>query len=351
VRSIRQTGSADARERWQLASLLAAIGLLMVASLLVGPSWVPPTVFAIPLLLGGLLLRIRAMLLLVVVVVGALVVELLADGLRDFRPGNVVLYAVIGALSVRLAVTRESSGLPGLRGEGMLVDLRDRLQRQGEVPPLPPGWRIEVVQRSAGGGSFGGDFVVSALSPRRDFLELALVDVSGKGVAAATRALQLAGALGGLLGAVPPEQFLSAANAYLDRQDWDEGFATAVHVAVDLRTGAYLLESAGHPPAAHFAAGSGQWQQSRASGSILGFLPQSSWEGERGVLNPGDALLLYTDGCVEVPGRDLGVGVDYLLGQANRLVVTTFTGGAQRLVDAVAPQSDDDRALILLWRT
>ncbi len=85
-------------------------------------------------------------------------------------------------------------------------------------------------------------------------------------------------------------------------------------------------------------------------GPALGLLAQSGWDGEEGLLRPGDALLLYTDGIVEVPGRDLMVGVDKLLGEANRLVVGGFAGGADRLVSSVAPRANDDRALLLLWR-
>jgi serine phosphatase RsbU (regulator of sigma subunit) len=67
------------------------------------------------------------------------------------------------------------------------------------------------------------------------------------------------------------------------------------------------------------------------------------------VLRPGDALLLYTDGLVEVAGRDLDVGIDKLLGAAEHLVAAGFEGGAEVLVDRVA-DSSDDRGLVLLWR-
>ena len=54
---------------------------------------------------------------------------------------------------------------------------------------------------------------------------------------------------------MPAEEFLEAADAYLRRQRWEDGFATAVHLALDLDTGSYVLGSAGHPPAAHYLAG------------------------------------------------------------------------------------------------
>ena len=89
-------------------------------------------------------------------------------------------------------------------------------------------------------------------------LEIVLVDVSGKGLDAGVRSLQLSGAFGGLLGAMPRDEFLAAANQYLIDQAWEEGFATAIHVAADLTTGDFWVSSAGHPPAVQLHAGSGR---------------------------------------------------------------------------------------------
>ena len=55
----------------------------------------------------------------------------------------------------------------------------------------------------------------------------------------------------------PGEQFLPAANDYLLGQDWGEGFATAIHLHLDLATGDFELRKAGHPPAVWLHAGSG----------------------------------------------------------------------------------------------
>jgi len=183
-----------------------------------------------------------------------------------------------------------------------------------------------------------------------DRMEIVLVDVSGKGVDAGTRALLLSGAFGGLLGATPSEEFLGAANAYLVRQGWDEGFATAVFVSLDLPTGDFLVGSAGHPPAAHFTAGSGTWQLLDVPGTALGIDAAAVYGMHKGNLGHGDALLLYTDGLVERPGRDITVGIDRLLGEAERLVPRGFRRGARRLVDALRAGEGDDRAVVMIWR-
>ncbi|MDX6273855.1 MAG: hypothetical protein QOJ92_1065 [Frankiales bacterium] len=316
------------------------------------PAWVPPASLALPLLVGGFLLRPPFFRWLAAAVGLGLAIDIAVLGVDRVRPGNVLIIALIGLVALRLSRIRALTGVQGLRGDTMLVDLRDRLQAHGSMPDLPAGWMSEVVIRSASrASSFSGDFLVAATDHDRRILEIALVDVSGKGVEAGTRALLLSGALGGLLGSVPPEEFLPAANSYLLRQQWNEGFATAVHLVVDLETGQYLLDSAGHPPAAHFEAGSGRWRLAAVEGTVLGLEPKPTYVADRGVMRPGDAVLLYTDGVVETPGRDLAVGIDKLLGEAERLIARGFGGGARWLVEKASPSKSDDRAVVLIHRT
>ena len=232
----------------------------------------------------------------------------------------------------------------------MLVDRRDRILQQGGIPTIPgDGWLVETALRSAGGTPFAGDFVVSSRSRDGSRIELVVVDVSGKGEQAGTRALLLSGAFGGLLGALPPAEFLPAANDYLLRQNWAEGFATAVHLSLDLGTGDFQVRAAGHPPPAQLMSGTGRWTVHEAEGPVLGLLEDAEFTAICGQLRPGDAMLLYTDGLVETPRRDIGLGIDRMLGQAERLLRGTFDGGADRLVDALGSENDD-RALVLVHR-
>ena len=333
-----------------LAALLLASGLLFVGGLTVDTELFPPSGQVLPLLVGGLVLRRRAMRQLLAAVCLFVAWDVLALGLDDVRPGAIVVVVGTAVIAHEFARSREETGLGGLRGDSVLVELRRQLAAQGELPPLAPPWFAEIELRPAGGSPFAGDFVVSACGDEGRRLDLALVDVSGKGIEAGSRSLLLSGALGGLLGALAPRDFLPAANDYLVEQAWEEGFATAVHLSLDLETGAYLLVSAGHPPAAHFDAGSGQWSLLETRGPALGLVGGARYDADCGVLHTGDALLLYTDGLVETPGRDLHVGIDKLLGAAEHLVARGFQNGAATLVDQVAGRSPDDRGLVLLWR-
>ena len=338
------------REPVALLSAMALALVLLLLSLLIGTRWCPPSTEAIPLLVGGLLLGRRAFRLVVLVVAASTAAMFVLENGHDAPPGGLLVLVATGLVGYEFARYRDETGLGGLRGDAVLVELRTRLELQGALPGLPSGWGAEAVVSPAGGGPFAGDFVVSALRDTHRF-EVALVDVSGKGVDAGTRALLLSGAMGGLLGSRAPSEFLGSANSYLVRQNWDEGFATAVHVTLDLLSGAYAVASAGHPPVAHFEAGSGRWRLLPEGGPALGLLPDLAYDSVTGVLRHGDALLLYTDGLVEVPGRDLSVGIDKLLGEAERIVMRGFAGGGRLLVDRVAHTSSDDRGLVLVWRT
>jgi hypothetical protein len=335
--------------RLALVLALAVIGIGVAAAEETG-TWFSPGVEILPILAGGLLLWPRALRILFGLVVAVLLYDYFVG---KVAPGvGIVATIVVTALFADvLARTREKLGFQGLRGDQMLIELRDRIRAQGKIPALPESWHSVSVLQAAGGSSFGGDFLVSACDGKK--LEVALVDVAGKGIDAGTRALLLSGAFGGLLGSVPAADFLSAANAYLRRTSPAEGFVTAVHVAVDLVTGEYTVSSAGHPPAAHFEAGSGRWRLTAARGIVLGVVPDLRSVPDQGALRPGDALMLYTDGLVEVPGEDIDTGIDRLLGEADHLIAGGFGTGARHLMTTMQAghATSDDCALALIWRS
>ncbi len=331
--------------------LSLAVIVIAVASVEWPAWWISPGVMILPILGGGLLLWPRALRVLFGVVAAGLVYDEVYGKAGIGIIATIVITAVYADV---LANTRGKLGTRGRRADRMMIELRDRIRAQGELPDLGDGWGSVSILRPAGGSSFGGDFAVSHSDGKN--LEVALVDVSGKGMDAATRALLLSGAFGGVLGSVPRDQFLPACNSYLRRSKSDEGFVTAVHLSVDLATGEYVLSSAGHPPAVHFDANTGLWRVSQARGIVLGVMADLSvvpTVPEAGTLRRGDAIAMYTDGLVEASGQDIDEGIGRLLGEAERMVVSGFRPGASALVTAMqqAIGSNDDCALVLIWRT
>jgi serine phosphatase RsbU (regulator of sigma subunit) len=274
--------------------------------------------------------------------------SVVADFERDSGRPSLWIFVVAAFLAIYQS-SRQRSGLPMALSEAVLTQLRDRLQRQGVVPPLPTGWRSESATITAHGPSYAGDFLVADLREGR-WLEMALVDVCGKGTSVGPQALQFAGALGGLIGALPPEELMAAANNFLLRQDSDESLATAVHIKVDLVTGDYTITSAGHPPALHWHLGQRGWSVDNARGMALGVIPDAEFTPSKGRLRPGEALMFYTDGVIESAGRDLDDGIDWLRHEALQVVdARGFTGMPRRVLKKV-PRGDDDRAMLVLER-
>lgn len=329
-------------------AVLVAVSLAIGVAIWLFPDYVPLVSLLFPLVVANLVLGPRQLPWFVVFVLLVLAVVVpIQDDLEFRRVVTVVLMFAMGFVVLLSSFRRSQLGVGGLQGEQMFVDLRDRILRQGGIPELPAEWYVSSELRSAGGTLFAGDFVVASRHGTR--LEVAVVDVSGKGEAASTRALLLSGAFGGLLGALDSEDFLVAANTFLLRQDWDEGFATAIHLSLDLATGAYELRSAGHPPAAVREAGSGRWRTIETEGPVLGLIEGATYDAVSGVMRHGDGMLLYTDGMVETPSRDISLGIDRMLGQAERLLRGEFEGGATRLIETLG-SNHDDRALLLVHR-
>ncbi|MCZ0972424.1 PP2C family protein-serine/threonine phosphatase [Streptomyces albulus] len=337
-----------------LAALLAAVPAIALGTLW-HPEWIAPTALVLPIVAGGLLLRPANLLALYATSAAALIVEAALFGPYDegrdrITPGTVLVVAAVGLSGLLVAQFRSRVGVPWRRGGTMLFDLRERIRVQSKLPKLPDGWHHEMALRPAGGQSFSGDFVVASRTQDGNVLEVVLTDVSGKGMDAASRSLLLSGAFGGLLGSLPPHGFLPAANGYLLRQDWDEGFATSVHLVLDLESGDYELFSAGHLPGLQLSAGTGRWEEKAGEGPLLGVYDGAQFDPVKGTLRPGDVLMLFTDGLVEAADRDIAEGIDRLTGEAERYVHGGFAGAAWHLIEAVAKDVNDDQALLLICR-
>ena len=332
VRSWR-TGSRES-QAYVLGLLLLGITASFLISL-ASPAAMPLAAYFVWLLVAMLLLRFEPLLVAVAWNTLAAVVMLLVQGApNEARVVAIALYLLAVAL-VLYQASRQRSGLPAPLSEALLADLRERLQRQGRVPELPDGWHSQTAMVASHGVHYAGDFLVADLTDDGRHLEVILVDVCGKGTSAGPAALQFAGALGGLLGALPPVELFRAANDFLLRQNEDEQFATAVHLQVDLVEGTYEITSAGHPPALRYDLPTGEWVIDNARGTALGVLDDPELHGTDGRLFPGEALMFYTDGVVESRTAHLDVGIAWLQRIAREAVSGGFPGAARRVIGQV----------------
>ncbi len=223
------------------------------------------------------------------------------------------------------------------------------------LSPLPRNTGFDLAARyvaSRRAAQIGGDWYDGFVLPDGG-LALVIGDVVGHDVEAAGRMGQLRSMLrmSAVESGAPPSRVLGQLDRAIEHLDVVD-MATAVYARIERLPDGWRLSwcNAGHPAPLLVRPDGGVELLEEPSGLVLGLADLDRVDGCRR-LEPGTTVLLYTDGLVEVPGRDIDVGLDRLLGAAERPVLRgTFSGGTERLVDEGASRALDDRALLLVWR-
>jgi serine phosphatase RsbU (regulator of sigma subunit) len=249
--------------------------------------------------------------------------------------------AATHVLAEALAALADSAGVDAraveerTRIEAELA-LGRRLQRSF-VPLVAPevsGWALASYYEAA--REVGGDFF-DAFAPRDRRRELAIVmaDVTGKGIAAA---LLMAFARPLIHAAIDharrPAVALERTNRILVEERRAALFITALCCYLDTRSGAFVVANAGHEPPLIVRDRDFALEEVAASGPLLGAFPSIALDESRGVLDPGDTLVLYTDGVTDARAPDgLRFGDDRFRG----VLLGAASAGAtvRELVDAV----------------
>lgn len=323
-------------------TLLVLLVLVVIALGLgkqVGPDYVPVSALVIPVMVGGWRLTRRYLLVLGAVVGVVLVVDLASSPyLRSYLAAGVVVAVFL--LAMRYAGLREQWGIGARAGMSLLLTLRDQVRAQGEPPSLGSGWVMARGLRSAGDAAFRGDFTLA--SAEGPLVQAMVVDVSGHGLDVAPRAVQLAGAFGGLLRVAHPEIVLTACNTYVMRQGWEREYATAAHAILDQRNGEVELRCAGHP-APRVRRGDGTWEDVEVKGPALGLLASAAFLAASVSLRPGDVVVLVSDGALdersEEPWRRVEQAVDRWWADG--------AAGGSTLTPLGSTSSDDQTILVL----
>ena len=163
-----------------------------------------------------------------------------------------------------------------------------------ELPDLA-GWQIAAIYRPA--REVGGDFydVIPLPDGRVGFV---IGDVTDKGVPAAlvmsaTRSVLRASAQR----IIEPGQVLERVNEHLYPDMPEKMFVTCLYGVLDIDSGLFRFANAGHDlPYVQTADGV---VELRARGMPLGLMPGMSYEEREATLQPGDSVLLHSDGVLE----------------------------------------------------
>jgi sigma-B regulation protein RsbU (phosphoserine phosphatase) len=250
----------------------------------------------------------------------------------------------------------------------LTLELRDKLSLKGDLEvarqiqfgllPFEPFEKdgVSIVSAMRPANTVGGDyFDIVELGEGR--LAIAVGDVAGKGMPAALLMALLQGSLRTLLSAgLRGEELMAKLNAHLCANIPSNRLITLFYGELDTATGRLAYVNAGHNPPFLFPDGQ-RPARLGATAMALGITMETDFPSMTVELDPGDRLVLYTDGVTEaedMKDREYGEARLEAWLQANR----DETG--RRLIDGViaevlehcgAARPRDDMTLMCLGRS
>ncbi|HVF78928.1 MAG TPA: SpoIIE family protein phosphatase [Solirubrobacteraceae bacterium] len=253
---------------------------------------------------------------------------------------------------LRLTADRVALAIEHVRAYGREHHIADTLQRSLLPQTLPALPGVALAGRylpAASEAEVGGDWY-DAIGLTGGRVLLVMGDVSGKGLAAASTV----GALRSVIRAYAldghgPAQIAERLNTFVLAEPSREHMATLVLAVFDPVDAELSYVSAGHPPPLTLSADGTPRFLSGARSVPLGVLPFPSYSEETVTLEPGGAVVLYTDGLVERRAENIDLGLA-------RLSVAAGDGTMEaealcdRLLAAALPAgaTGDDVALLTL---
>ncbi|HVO42271.1 MAG TPA: GAF domain-containing SpoIIE family protein phosphatase [Aggregatilineales bacterium] len=232
--------------------------------------------------------------------------------------------------------------------EEMNVGRRIQLGLLPKACPSVAGWQFAAMYKSA--RIVSGDFYdFFELPGDRGEIGVVVADVADKGVPAAifmalSRTMIRTTALSG----ISPSAALTRANTLIMKDSQSDLFLTVFYAILNPNHGTVVFSNGGHNRPLLLRAATGEFQELRAKGIIIGMFPDILLEDGRVEIAPGDILVMYTDGVTEAMTADQQ---QFGVARLRETIGTNREASAEAVVNAIlnavtafvgdAPRSDD----------
>jgi len=264
---------------------------------------------------------------------------------RDIEPvGFVVFLAALGYVAARQTLERDRQ-LGEIKKE---LEVAKRIQLSILPAAFPESANFRVAARYVPMTSVAGDFYDFIVADGQQ-AGLLIADVSGHGVPAALIASMVkVAATSQRANAADPARLLAGMNTILCGNTQDQ-FVTAAYVHLDAQSRELRYSAAGHPPMLRLRGS--EVVEIVENGLILAAFDYATYSNASHRLEPGDRLLLYTDGVVEAASAS-----GEFFGQPALAALLRNTAGiaasdaADRIIYAVqqwAASQDDDLTVLV----
>lgn len=225
---------------------------------------------------------------------------------------------------------------------------------QPSAPPKVPGYEMQGISFAC--YEIGGDYY--DFIPKHDGkMLIALGDVSGKGTAAALLMSSLHAAIHAQTAARSTlTETVTSVNEYLANNTPANRFITFFVAELDPETGDLSYINAGHNPPL-VARKDGAVEELESGGFPLGIMPKTEFELGKTNLQPGDGLVIYSDGVSEAVNPD---EEEYGMDRLTEVIKSNISMSASGLRDKIesslsaftktAP-ANDDITMVIVKRT
>lgn len=263
----------------------------------------------------------------------------------------------IGALSVHAAIAIENARL--YEEEKEFHQMREEVRLAAKIQndllpkkaPTIPGYDIAGVSIPA--QLVGGDYF-DFIPVNDHHWAICLGDVSGKGLPASLLMANLQATLRGqTFPDISPKECVIRSNRLLNQSTSDEKFVTLFYGLLDAKQHLLTFTNAGHDHPMLFSRNQ-PIQRLRTGGIVLGIMDGFPFEEESVLMEPGDVLVIYSDGICEAMNsarelfeeERLAEVVSKLINCSANAILDGIIAAAKKHAGGY-PQSDDMTLIVL----